>query len=257
MNACKWIVCVMLMVGGTVAAAQGPPPPPHHPPGGGPGMGRPAHDDWADRDVRELVGAVMMVRLSRRLGLDDEQTVLMMRRFDEFKEKEGRLKKERQEKMRALRAAVEGDAPAADVDAALEALEAHDRVLAQTKFELFEQAGAGLSAKQRAKLYVFMGEFENEMRSLVQQARRRAMARPDGFRDGPPRFPEGRPQGPRGFRRDGGPKGGTVPPPRGRQGGPGRDRDYRGDDRRPGPREHRPGEAPEGPPPPPQPRPEP
>ncbi len=198
MKAWKLIPAVLL-VGAAIAAAQEAYPMP--PPGEDmPTRGRRLPEEWMDRDVRDLVEAVMMARLSRELGLNDEQTVLMMRHFSEFKEKTGELKKQHVKLVKALKESVQSGAPEAEIEAKLQALVEHDKAMAQAKLDIVEQTGAGLSVSQRAELYVFLGEFENEMRKLIQTARRRA-ATPGGerFPKFPQRVPQGMPEGQRGF----------------------------------------------------------
>lgn len=137
-------------------------------------MGRPLPEEWMDRDAREIMEAVMVARISRELELNDEQTVLMMRRISEFKQETDEARKRRGELVRALNEAVRSGAAEANVEAKLHELVDHDRALAEAKFGMFERAGEGLNVAQRAKLYLFLGEFETDMRKLIQKARMRA-----------------------------------------------------------------------------------
>src|SRR5690606_38144583 len=58
------------------------------------------------QETRKLLEQVMIARLSKELSLDDEQTVLLVRRFAEQKQEVVSLNRERQVRMRELSAAV-------------------------------------------------------------------------------------------------------------------------------------------------------
>jgi len=185
-------------------------------------------DRLKGHDARELMETLMMVRLSEQLQLSDEQTVLMMRRHREHKKQMSELGEKRKEALKKLKDVVRGEAGDAEIEQALSSLVAIDKETAEAKLAAFEKASDGLTPAQRAKLYVFVGEFEDQMRRLVGQVRERrsAMAAPgpraeqrlkrdgnayqQGFRgrfDGPaqrspraPRDGESRPRAPRNAR---------------------------------------------------------
>jgi len=125
----------------------------------------------AGRDTSELLEAVMAARLAKTLGLNDEQTVLMVRRFAEYKEETTRLKRRRNELLKELKGVVHSQAAEGDIDTALKGLVEHDAKLAKFKFDAFQKASEDLSVTQRAKLYVFLNDFETDMRRLIQRAR--------------------------------------------------------------------------------------
>lgn len=140
----------------------------------GPGMHPPRTDrmnDWQGKEVRELVETVLMVRLSKELELTDEQTVLIVRRLKDAKEKAGDLSRERAEAMRALREAVRRGDSDKEIEECLDRLIEADRKLAGFRLEAYEQAGEGLSVPQRARLYVFVHEFEDHLRHMIAKAR--------------------------------------------------------------------------------------
>lgn len=177
MNATKWLAVALLTMGAVAWAQDEPPGPPpgfgRGPgPGGGPGFGA-EPGEWDKEGAKEMVETLMMARLSRELKLNDEETILMVRRVEEFKEKTAQLRKERGGLVKDLRDAVASGAPDADIEAKTKALIEADRKLSDARFGMFDEAKKGLSAVQSAKLYVFMSEFENQLRRLVQQARER------------------------------------------------------------------------------------
>lgn len=178
------------------APEGGPPPPPpggdrrpdrHGPPRDGEGLGWPVDDNG-----REMLEALRIIKISEALKLDDEQTVILMRRFREMKERTETLHKERQSIMHELKQSIQSNAAESEIQQKLDALMAKEDETVAARREAFERAGEGLSALQRAKLYVFMSEFDSEMRKMIRQARQH------------PRDESGeRREGERGDRRDG------------------------------------------------------
>lgn len=143
----------------------------------------------SDTELTELIESVMAARLAKELGLNEEQTVLMVRRFSDFREQLAEMKRLRQEKLRALRTALREKQSDEDVEAALQDLIAHDLQTLEFRKEAYQNAAGSLSTTQRAKLYVFVSDFEGDMRKLIQQARerRQGAGRPPVHPDGPQR----------------------------------------------------------------------
>ncbi len=198
---------------------------------------------------------VMMARLSKELDLDDEQTVLMVRRLADVKEQTEKAKRKRMRLMREIHETASEDRNDPGIGAKLDSLIATDRELIEARFEAFEKASEGLDDWQRARLYVFVQEFDSDMRRLVSRARDRYLEGRGGHgRDKaddsgrPPlrdRDNSDRPPRNDGFGQAPPPEGDGALRPRQPRRGPG------GDDRgRPGP-PHRRGDGPPPPPPPP------
>ena len=145
-----------------------------------------------DVELRAIVEATLAARLSKELGLNDEQTVLMVRRFSDFKKEITSLRKGRQELVKELRASLKAGAPDAQIEPNLKALIAQDGKIEGLRKNVYEKVGAGFSVSQRAKLYVFLGQFEADMRRLIQEARERNAQRPG---KGPQVSPGGGPEG--------------------------------------------------------------
>lgn len=153
-----------------------------------------------DAEVRELLQQVMIARVSQELALNDEQTVMMVRRFSEFRDQMRELMQQRRELIQGLehmlREGVEGPA----LEERLGKITGLDMDIAQARLRVFEQASEGLTPWQRAKLYIFVSDFESEMRALVQQAREYRRMRDEGAGPRPPMPPRPedlRPEGPR------------------------------------------------------------
>ena len=221
----------------------GPPPPPPPPHRGGDEMdrkrpGRPGGEKRAGEDERsrELFQQVMVARLSKELDLNDEETVLLVRRFLDYKEESKQLRRERAQLGKQLRELVgQGEGKDAEIEAKLGELLAVDEKIAGSKRGLYEKMSTGLNPVKKAKLYAFMQEFENELRRMADDVRERRGGGPDGP-------PHGRGPG-RDFER------GPGPPDGERMGPPPGDRPGRPD--RPGPGGRKRGPGADGPPPPP------
>ncbi len=148
-------------------------------PGQGPRTAKPGNagrDGWhggTSPEVRELLEQVMMARLSRKLELSDEETVLLVRKFSEYRERMREMNQQRRELLRIVEQKVRTGADDTQVQAALGRLRAHDKAMAGLQQAVFDEAAASLTAAQQAKLYVFLGDFEQEVQRLIQQARER------------------------------------------------------------------------------------
>lgn len=190
-----WMIAMLL----AVVTAEAQPPrdqaaPPVH---GGPGLARPMNDA-----TRELLEQVMMARVSKELALDEPQTVLLVRAFTEFRDQMAELRRHRNQILNDLKNLIREGKDNAAIQSKLDTLIAHDERVAAARRELYERAGADLTPWQRAKLYVFMSDFEAEVRRLVKKAQERVNRirlegdpglRPPGRpgRPGPGPFPPG------------------------------------------------------------------
>lgn len=172
-----------------IVIAQEPPPPPPPPdaPGGphlGPGLFSPQRGAGGER-ARELLEQVFVARLSRKLELNDEQAVLMVRRYSEHRERILHLKEQRRELAAQLRKRVEANPDNPEIGELLSRLEGIDRDIVNARFAIYEQLREGLSQAQRAALYLFIADFEEEMRGWLNQVqRRRFMGEPNPFMPG-------------------------------------------------------------------------
>ena len=145
-----------------VAATPAPPPPPAS-----------AHRDEPEANSRELVELVMAVKLTKDLGLNDEQTILMVRKLSEFRDEMGALRKERQQASKELRSAIQAKEPESQIETKLNALIAVEDKTTAFRKEKFAKLGEGLSPDKRAILYVFVNDFESEMKQLIQKVKER------------------------------------------------------------------------------------
>ncbi len=149
-----------------------------------------------DPATRRLMEDMMIARFSQELGLNDEQTVLLVRKFNVFRVQLSDMRKQRAVLAREIKELLEKNKDDTAIDVKVQELTGLDLKLAQARVDSFKEASADLAPWQRAKLYLFASEFENELRGLVQKARerRRMMEGPPSM--GPhPGIPGGPPDG--------------------------------------------------------------
>ena len=127
--------------------------------------------DWEQAELAELIETVKVVRLSRELGLNNEQTVVLVREYEEARDRLEELRRQRQEALKQLKDAIKAGEDDTSVDEKLKTTLKVDREMANLRFDLVQRAYQNLSPTQTAKLYVFLSEFEGDMRRLLQRAR--------------------------------------------------------------------------------------
>jgi hypothetical protein len=259
------VVAVTLAATWTFAQAQEKPPSP-----GAPGVQAPPQQsppdgkalkhqgarmgkDGSQAKAREMLEQVMIARLSSELKLNDEQSMMLMRRFTEARAEKQALGKERSEALHALRDIVDQNKDEAALNERLARLRDIDTKLASHKQRLQETMGADLSPWQKGKLVLFLDQFETDIKQMLRDAHERRNNRPmnpmgmppapgmmppgmrpdmqpgmrpgmppDGMQPGmhPPRdghgpMPPGGPNGPAGMRPQDPPQGPPEAPPQG------------------------------------------
>jgi len=162
-----------------------PPMPPSDPPQ--PPMMPPGNDDV---DMRELMQDVMAARLARELGFNNEQTVLLVKAIGEYKQQLEEARKQRNQVARELRAAINANESDSAIDAKLNELIQQDLRALELKKTGYTEFSRNLTVPQKAKLYLFMTNFESDMRKLVQQARQRHERRIDRGPESPGEEPK-------------------------------------------------------------------
>lgn len=125
----------------------------------------------AKSNMRELFEQVMIARLSKDLEFSDEETVLLVRRFIEFRDAVQIRRRERERAVRALERAVAQE-KTDHIDKLLADVMAFDEQLASAKRRMYEHVSEGLAPEKKAKLYLWLRDFESDMRRLLQQARK-------------------------------------------------------------------------------------
>jgi hypothetical protein len=167
---CVGLVCALALCV-SLAAAQAAEPPRVNPlEFNAPGAGLALRPD--NPRAREVLEKVLIARLSEDLALDDAQTVLLVRRYTEVREKLGALRQKRNEKLRELREAVESNQESDRLSVLLDEMHAIDREMEETKRSSFDTMSADLTPWQKARLYIFLSEFEGQLRRWLNEVRR-------------------------------------------------------------------------------------
>ncbi len=180
---------VLIACGTVLAQPAGPPPAP--PPPGAPEVAPPGPPPELVEENRAMMQQVMVSKLTRDLGLNDEQSFLVMRRFGELADRQRELRQQRVDIMRKLRPVLKQQRDEAALDRLMKELESVNQqsaALEQTLRKTFE--GMNLNVWQQAKLELFLNDFENQLRRIVQQAQGRHAGVPGPGPDrpgGPPR----------------------------------------------------------------------
>ena len=128
-------------------------------------------------ESRKLLEEVLMARLTRELALDEEQTILMVRHLAEFRDNMAALRRERMVLSRNLRQAVREGKDEEAIAKVLEEVVAHEAKAAEARREIIDFDGFELTTWQKAKLYLFIVDFESDMRRLLKQAQERRFGR--------------------------------------------------------------------------------
>lgn len=174
--------------------------------------------DMGDKDMRELIDMVFMARLAAALGLNDEETVVLVRRLKEYRDGLRTVKIERSRTQRELRHALrEGEDDSVIEEKLSRVFQLESAIVESTK-TLVQKVGEYLNARQTAQLYLLLGDFDEDLRWMVMRARQSAQQnagedmnrrprRGPGPGPGPGQGPEhgGRRGGPGGPRPDGPP----------------------------------------------------
>ena len=147
--------------------------------------------DEGATESRKLLEEVLMARLTRELALDEEQTVLMVRHLAEFRDKMAAMRRDRMVLARSLRQAVREGKDEKAIGKVLEEVVVHEEKMAVARREIVDFEGFELTTWQKAKLYLFIVDFESDMRQLLKKAQERRLGR--GAKAGS-REPEGAPK---------------------------------------------------------------
>lgn len=134
-------------------------------------------------DSRKLLEEILMARLTRELALDGEQAILLVRHLTEFRDQMAALRRERGEKLRALRQVVRESKDESRIKQVMEEVRAANEKSMALRNDVLDFDGFELTTWQQARLLVFLNDFEADMRRLL----RRAQERRAGDSKRPPR----------------------------------------------------------------------
>lgn len=179
-----WLVAWAMLAG-----AQDRPPAPDAPPpapenrevlSGKPGRPPRENRPQVERNRRggKMLEQVMLARLSEELNLSDEQTVIMVRRFMDFRNKRNDLRRERENLMKSLRDAIDQNAPDPQLEELLNKIRGLHEALVNQQRALYEELSRDLAPRQRAKLFLFLERFEAEVQQMLRGAAEQRLGPP-------------------------------------------------------------------------------
>jgi len=129
-----------------------------------------ALEEFAGEDIIELVDALLMVRLAETLDLESEEMMRLFARVGSHKDQLHELKWQIGGARQKLRAAIESDAPPKELVERTNDLLMQEQAVAQLVRDFIEGAREDVSERQAAKLYLFLGDFEDYIVGLLQRA---------------------------------------------------------------------------------------
>jgi hypothetical protein len=123
-------------------------------------------------DIHELIDRYRFKKLSKNLELDEEETVAIMKEHDELRDAIQAMRGERRDIRDQLRAQIEEDASDEIIEETLGKLITIDRNIVNTRQEAYETLSENCTVAQQAKFYIFMHEFDRDIRRLIMKVRR-------------------------------------------------------------------------------------
>ena len=125
------------------------------------------------QDTRKLLEEVLMARLTKELALDETQTVLMVRHLAEYRDAMAAVRRERAQVLRSLRQAVRESKDEKSIAGLMAELATLDQKALELRTGILDVDGVPLTTWQKARLYLFINEFEADMRRLLNRAQER------------------------------------------------------------------------------------
>ena len=129
--------------------------------------------EMRDRDLHELLQTILMVRLAQSVELTDEKVVEFSKRVGSFKDQLHEMKWQIAASRETLRDAVECKEPDPVLRQKLDDCLLQELAITDLLRKLIRESQKDLTDVQAAKFYLFLGDFEQEMRRLVERAYKR------------------------------------------------------------------------------------
>ena len=129
--------------------------------------------EMRDRNLHELLQTILMVRLAQSVELTDEQILEFSKRVGSFKDQLHEMKWQIAASRETLRDAVQYKEPDAIVRRKLDDCLLQELAITDLLRKLVHESRKDLTDVQAAKFYLFLGDFEQEMRRLVERAFKR------------------------------------------------------------------------------------
>ena len=117
-----------------------------------------------------LFDGVLMAQMARALNLNPRETVMLFERVGSFKSQLHELKWQIGASRASLRALIETGASTPALEQALEDLLLQERAAAELTRTLVTESQKDVSLAQSARLYLFVGDFEEYVLRLLNRA---------------------------------------------------------------------------------------
>lgn len=140
--------------------------------------GGPTGSDPEESDLAALFDGLLMAQLSRALDIDPEETIVLFRRVGTYKDQLKNLKWRVGASRAALRRALKQDTTDAELEQMLKDLLLQEEAVAEMISLLVTEAQKDVSLAKSARLYLFVGDFEDYMARLFKRVRRQRAATP-------------------------------------------------------------------------------
>lgn len=121
-----------------------------------------------DSDMVALFDGLLMAQLSQALELSPEETILLFRRVGRYKDQLHEMKWQVGGARVSLRQALDRGAPDTEIDTALKDLLLQEKAVADLVALMVTEAQKDVSLAKSARLYLFVGDFEEYVRRLLE-----------------------------------------------------------------------------------------
>ncbi|HIA47104.1 MAG TPA: hypothetical protein EYN96_03840 [Candidatus Hydrogenedentes bacterium] len=125
-----------------------------------------------EQELYDLIQSFMLIRLKTTLDLTDVQTLNLMGKIGVYEEQLPRLKFHKALLISQLRIQLAESSSDALIQESVTALLENDQKTVETLRSMITDAGDELGAGQRANLYLFVGDFEQDIRRMAMHAQR-------------------------------------------------------------------------------------
>ncbi len=124
-----------------------------------------------DMPAHEVLEQIMLARIAKQLNLNDEQTVLLVRKFNEQRELLEKKNKQRNEIANDIKKLLQGesDENAKELEEKLNLLVKTDIEIAELKYKWMDNLTMDLPLNSKVQLYLFFSDFENEIRKFLRK----------------------------------------------------------------------------------------
>jgi hypothetical protein len=121
--------------------------------------------------AHEVLEQIMLARIAEQLDFNDEQTILLIRKFNEQKKLFDEKNKQRNEIVNDIKKLLQGktDENAQVLEEKFNLLVKTDMEIAELKYKWVDNLTMDLPLNSKVQLYLFFSDFENEIRKFLRK----------------------------------------------------------------------------------------